>query len=72
VFGNANNAQSAIAKTRVENDNRIYFALEDIHTMPNVNYLAKVRNTHEISNEGVLERGVEQPGAAPHGAEHKG
>ena len=72
VFGNANNSQSAIAKTRVENDNRIYFALEDIHTMPNVNYLAKVRNTHEISNEGVLERGVEQPGAAPHGAEHKG
>ena len=66
VFGNANNSQSAIAKTRVENDNRIYFALEDIHTMPNVNYLAKVRNTGEISNEGVLERGVEQ-----HSAEHK-
>ncbi|HEX6427724.1 MAG TPA: 4Fe-4S dicluster domain-containing protein, partial [Niastella sp.] len=72
VFGNTNNSQSAIAKSRVENDNRIYFALEDIHTMPNVNYLAKVRNTHEISNEGILERGVEQHGAAPHGAEHKG
>jgi molybdopterin-containing oxidoreductase family iron-sulfur binding subunit len=68
VFGNANNSQSAISKTRVENENRIYYALEDIHTMPNINYLAKVRNTAEISNEGILERTVEEHGAA----EHKG
>jgi MoCo/4Fe-4S cofactor protein with predicted Tat translocation signal len=73
VFGNVNNSKSAIAKTRVENDNRIYYSLEEIHTMPNVNYLAKVRNTHEISNEGVLLRSVEEPKAAEHGAaEHKG
>lgn len=44
VFGNVNNAESAISKTRKENNNRIYFALEQIHTLPNVNYLAKVRN----------------------------
>ncbi|MCS3798348.1 TAT-variant-translocated molybdopterin oxidoreductase [Niastella sp. OAS944] len=71
VFGNVNNSQSAIAKNRVENDNRIYYALEEIHTMPNINYLAKVRNTKEISNEGVL-TGSEHVAAAEHAAEHKG
>ena len=71
MFGNVNNSQSAIAKTRVENDNRIYYSLEEIHTMPNINYLAKVRNTHEISNEGVL-TGGEHVAATEHGAEHKG
>jgi hypothetical protein len=30
--------------------------------MPNVNYLAKVRNTAEISNEGVLEGTAEKNG----------
>ncbi|THU41802.1 4Fe-4S dicluster domain-containing protein [Niastella caeni] len=72
VFGNANNSQSAISKTRQENDNRIYFALEDIHTLPNVNYLAKVRNTAEISNHGVLTGSEEHVAASEHGAEHKG
>ena len=60
VFGNVNNSESAIAKTRKENDNRIYYSLEELHTMPNVNYLAKVRNTGEISNEGVLTRTIEE------------
>jgi molybdopterin-containing oxidoreductase family iron-sulfur binding subunit len=72
VFGNVNNTESAIAKTREENDNRLYYALEEIHTMPNVNYLAKVRNTHEISNEGVLSGGTEHIAAAAEPAEHKG
>jgi molybdopterin-containing oxidoreductase family iron-sulfur binding subunit len=54
VFGNANNPESIISVTRKENNSRLYHALEEIHTMPNVNYLAKVRNTEEISNEGVL------------------
>jgi Fe-S-cluster-containing dehydrogenase component len=73
VFGNVKNHESAIYKTREENENRLYYALEDIHTMPNVNYLAKVRNTHEISNEGVLEGGAEHHAAAENAAaEHKG
>ncbi|WP_205508224.1 TAT-variant-translocated molybdopterin oxidoreductase [Longitalea arenae] len=74
VFGNVNNTDSAIFKTRKENDNRIYFALEEIHTMPNVNYLAKVRNSHEISNGGVLGTSVSGSTHTPaveHGAEHK-
>ncbi len=45
VFGNVNNASSAINKVRNEGKNRIYFSLEQIHTLPNINYLAKVRNS---------------------------
>lgn len=47
VFGNVNNSQSMIAKTRVENRNRTFYSLEQIHVLPNVNYLAKVRNKEE-------------------------
>ncbi|OQP68082.1 TAT-variant-translocated molybdopterin oxidoreductase [Niastella populi] len=72
VFGNVNNNQSAIFKNRAENDNRLYYALEDIHTLPNINYLAKVRNTAEISNHGVLTGPEHVAAAAEHGAAHKG
>ena len=66
VFGNANNPESEISNVRVENSNRLYYALEDIHTMPNVNYLAKVRNSEEISNEGILEGTTESGHAEKH------
>ncbi|MFL5743862.1 MAG: TAT-variant-translocated molybdopterin oxidoreductase [Niastella sp.] len=77
VFGNANDSQSLVSQVRKQNNSRLYHALEETHTMPNVNYLAKVRNTAEISNEGVLgtiiggSHAEEAPAeAAP--AEHKG
>lgn len=54
VFGNANNPASEISKVRDENKLRVFYALEQIHVMPNINYLAKVRNSGEISNEGYL------------------
>lgn len=54
VFGNANNPNSEISKVRQENSGRLYHALEMIHVMPNINYLAKVRNTDDISNHGYL------------------
>jgi molybdopterin-containing oxidoreductase family iron-sulfur binding subunit len=44
VFGNANNADSAVSKERRENKNRLFYSLEQLHILPNVNYLAKVRN----------------------------
>jgi len=44
VFGNANNMESAVSKERKENRNRLFYSLEQLHTLPNVNYLAKVRN----------------------------
>jgi molybdopterin-containing oxidoreductase family iron-sulfur binding subunit len=44
VFGNANNPESIVSKERKENKNRLFYSLEQLHTLPNVNYLAKVRN----------------------------
>lgn len=44
VFGNANNRDSIVSKTRIDNTNRVYYVLEQLHTLPNVSYLAKVRN----------------------------
>jgi len=47
VFGNANNQHSAISITRKENPNRQFYVLEQLHVLPNVSYLAKVRNLEE-------------------------
>ncbi|MCU0385429.1 MAG: 4Fe-4S dicluster domain-containing protein [Flavihumibacter sp.] len=49
VFGNVNNAESAVSKHRADNKNRLFYVQEQIHVLPNVSYLAKVRNTGEIS-----------------------
>jgi molybdopterin-containing oxidoreductase family iron-sulfur binding subunit len=57
VFGNVKDKESNIVKTRAENDDRLFYVIEQVHTLPNVNYLAKIRNTSEI-----LE--IEQHGAA--------
>src|SRR6187431_3112720 len=48
VFGNVKDKESKIAKTRAENDDRLFYVIEQIHTLPNVNYLAKIRNTSEM------------------------
>lgn len=45
VFGNVNDKNSAISKVRKDNPLRLFHSLEQLHTLPNVNYLAKVRNT---------------------------
>jgi molybdopterin-containing oxidoreductase family iron-sulfur binding subunit len=55
VFGNINDSQSFINKTRVENKQRLFYALEELHVLPNINYLAKVRNTEAI-RESVNEK----------------
>jgi molybdopterin-containing oxidoreductase family iron-sulfur binding subunit len=45
-FGNVNDKESDIYKIRnVEQKNRAFYVLEQLHVLPNVNYLAKVRNT---------------------------
>jgi molybdopterin-containing oxidoreductase family iron-sulfur binding subunit len=48
VFGNANDKESLITRTREDNEGRLFYALEELHVLPNVNYLAKVRNTDKI------------------------
>ncbi|MBN8673156.1 MAG: TAT-variant-translocated molybdopterin oxidoreductase [Chitinophagales bacterium] len=47
VFGNANDKDSQISKVRAENTQRSFYVLEQLHVLPNVSYLTKVRNTDE-------------------------
>jgi molybdopterin-containing oxidoreductase family iron-sulfur binding subunit len=59
VFGNVNDKESLISHTRGENSFRLFYALEEIHVLPNINYLAKVRNTEVIREfEGKEKEGV--------------
>lgn len=48
VFGNVNDRSSMITQMRTQNTQRTYYVIEQIHTLPNINYLAKIRNTEEI------------------------
>lgn len=46
IFGNVNDKQSRVYKIRnAEQKERAFYVLEELHTLSNVNYLAKVRNT---------------------------
>lgn len=46
VFGNVNDQESQVYKIRTQEQNhRAYYALEHLHVLPNINYLAKIRNT---------------------------
>ncbi len=58
-FGNANDKGSSITKTRMENPNRQFYVLEQLHVLPNVTYMAKVRNKDE-AHEGVEKKGAEK------------
>ena len=44
TFGNVNDSKSAITQVRKDNPLRLFYSLEQLHVLPNVNYLAKVRN----------------------------
>jgi Fe-S-cluster-containing dehydrogenase component len=49
TFGNVNDKDSAIYKLRYEdNKERVFYVLEQLHVLPNVNYLSKIRNTSTI------------------------
>lgn len=48
VFGNAYDQKSTVAQIRKNNPQRLFYTLEQLHTLPNVNYLARIRNTEEI------------------------
>ena len=51
VFGNSNNSKSAVVQTRKGNVQRLYHVLEELHVLPNINYLAKVRNPESEAKE---------------------
>lgn len=49
LFGNVNDKSSAIYQLRHnEQKERLYYVLEHIHTLPNINYLSKVSNNELI------------------------
>jgi MoCo/4Fe-4S cofactor protein with predicted Tat translocation signal len=48
TFSNVNDKTSTVSKIREENPRRLFYVLEQIHTLPNVSYLAKIRNTQEV------------------------
>lgn len=48
IFGNANDETSTVSQLRKNNPGRLFYVIEQIHTLPNVSYLAKIRNTAEI------------------------
>jgi molybdopterin-containing oxidoreductase family iron-sulfur binding subunit len=48
VFGNVHDKNSQVNKVRNENKQRTFRVLEQLHVLPNITYLTKVRNTDEI------------------------
>ena len=52
-FSNVNDRESDVYKIRyVEQTNRAFYVLDQLHTLSNINYLAKIKNTdREVSNE---------------------
>lgn len=73
VFGNANDKQSQVTQIRTQSPGRLFYVIEQLHTLPNVNYLAKVRNTDEVEEtiESGAEHGAqtEEPGVPKSGKE---
>jgi len=65
VFGNVNDKESLVSRTRKDNSQRLFYVIEETHTLPNVNYLAKVRHTDVI--RGV--KAEKEEGAATEKAE---
>jgi molybdopterin-containing oxidoreductase family iron-sulfur binding subunit len=78
VFGNVHDKESAVYKARVENKQRNFDVLEQLHVLPNVSYLAKIRNSEELDSHwgGEHEHGGEHQAAGhakeeAHGEGHK-
>jgi molybdopterin-containing oxidoreductase family iron-sulfur binding subunit len=60
TFGNANSKESAITIARQENPNRQFYVLEQLHVLPGVTYLAKVRNTDDMPHHEGAEAKTEK------------
>jgi molybdopterin-containing oxidoreductase family iron-sulfur binding subunit len=59
VFGNAKDKESQLVKVRNDNPQRSFYVLEQLHVLPNITYLAKVRNTDELDEHWAGEHGNE-------------
>lgn len=63
TFGNVNDPESDVSKAR-KDKHRAFYVLEQLHVLPNVNYLAKVRNTDRHI-------GLEEEHGEGHGEKHE-
>ena len=63
VFGNAKDKESELMKVRNENKQRSFYVLEQLHVLPNITYLAKVRNSEEIDEHWAGHHGEEHADA---------
>jgi MoCo/4Fe-4S cofactor protein with predicted Tat translocation signal len=52
TFGDTRDVNSAISQVRLNNPHRLYYSLEQLHVLPNVSYMSKIRNTDEIIVSG--------------------
>lgn len=60
VFGNVNDKNSEIYRLRTQDQTeRMFYVMEQIHTLPNVNYLSKIRNAEFLAKEAVITNGKE-------------
>ena len=57
VFGNAADPDSSVSKLRKTTELRQFYVLEQLHTLSNVTYLAKIRNSDEVIPEKNKEMG---------------
>ena len=62
VFGNVHDKTSQVSRIREENKQRSFYVIEQLHTLPNITYLEKVRNTDEIIEIG---EEAEEKGSVP-------
>ena len=64
-FGNVNDKESDVYKIRnVEQTHRNFYVLEQLHVLPNVSYLAKIKNSdRHVTNEKEKEGEVKEQGA---------
>ncbi len=68
TFGNIKNDKNEIVKVRNEQKERLYYSLEQLHTLSNVSYLAKIRNKNEGNGIAGLEK---EEHNEEHNTEHK-
>ncbi len=74
LFSNVNDRNSRVSQIRnVEQKDRKFYVLEQLHTLSNVNYLAKIRNTnrvvgdiHDDSHEGGDFHGTKEANTEKH------
>ncbi len=67
TFGNVNDPACEVSVLR-KDDNRIFYVLEQLHVLPNVSYMAKIKNTdRHVTNE--KEEAMEEKPGAPKEAE---